>query len=74
MKPNDPLKIVLLFIVFLELTEAEQNILVPCSEKDAGFNQRCNWQTIRIDLTVIFGQIPLSAFFFEASQWHLLPD
>lgn len=36
MKPNDPLKIVLLFIVFLEHRAAEQNILMPHSEKDAG--------------------------------------
>lgn len=39
MKPNDPLKIVLLLIVFLESRAAEWNVLMPCSEKDVGLNQ-----------------------------------
>lgn len=63
MKPNDPLKIVLLFIVFLQHRAAEQNNLMPCSEKDADLYQGCNWQTLRIQLPVISAQVlPLLTF------------
>lgn len=70
-KPNGPLKIALLFIVFPEFRAAEQNILMPCSEKDADINQWCNWQTSR-HLSVISGQIPHPAFPSEVSHWHNL--
>lgn len=58
MKPNDPIKIVLLFIVFLEhRAAAEQNVLMVCLGKDVDLNQGCDWETLRPQSPVLFGQI-----------------
>lgn len=45
-----------LLTVFLECRATEQNILIAGSEKDVVLNQWSNWQAVRIQLPVIFGQ------------------
>jgi len=58
MKLNYPLKIGLLFIVFLEHRADEWDILILCSEKDVSSNQWCSWQNLRIHLLRQCRQIP----------------
>lgn len=70
-KPNEPLKIVLLLIVFLACRAAEQNILTRTSEEGAGFRQQCNKQDWRTGLP--WNVCPYSSCFLLWDLWCSLP-